>query len=224
MTTAGGSFDKGVIYKLGADGTETVLYSFGGETGEVPSSRLLPDAQGNFYGAKGAGGRCQTGVGCGVVYRFSTRLGTEKVVHVFSGAPDGELPYGDLIRDADGNSYGVTFLGGANDLGAIYKIDIAGTESILHSFSGADGVQPASGLLLDPAGNLYGTTAAGGAFGRGVVFALSATGKFKLLHSFDGTDGSNGQTVLARDAAGNIYGTTLFGGSAGYGVAYKLTP
>jgi uncharacterized repeat protein (TIGR03803 family) len=50
----------------------------------------------------------------------------------------------------------------------------AWTETILHSFSGADGdgAIPLAGLVLSSTGILYGTTSAGGTAGRGTVFAV----------------------------------------------------
>jgi uncharacterized repeat protein (TIGR03803 family) len=57
----------------------------------------------------------------------------------------------------------------------VFKIDLSGKETVLHSFTGgADGGYPVAGLLLDAAGNLYGTTLFGGnaATQAGVVFKL----------------------------------------------------
>jgi uncharacterized repeat protein (TIGR03803 family) len=76
-----------------------------------------------------------------------------------------------VVRDAAGNLYGTTFLGGSANQGLVYKLDTANNYTILYSFTGgADGGSPAS-LLLGPAGNLYGT-AGGGAYNHGVVFKL----------------------------------------------------
>ena len=45
----------------------------------------------------------------------------------------------------------------------MFKLDAAGTETVLHTFTGgADGLQPSAGLFRDSAGNLYGTTIGGG--------------------------------------------------------------
>jgi len=37
---------------------------------------------------------------------------------------DGTEPEGALIQDADGNLYGTTFLGGANNEGTVFKITL----------------------------------------------------------------------------------------------------
>jgi hypothetical protein len=60
-----------------------------------------------------------------------------------------------------------------------YKLDAAGTQTVLYNFEGVHGAQPFAGLFLDPAGNLYGTTAFGGKLskactdGSGVVFMIA---------------------------------------------------
>jgi hypothetical protein len=58
--------------------------------------------------------------------------------------------------------------------GVVFKLDPAGNETVLHTFTGgADGAFPGA-LTLDASGTLYGT-AAGGGFdqGYGVVFKIS---------------------------------------------------
>ena len=93
-----------------------------------------------------------------------------KVLHTFTGA-DGANPYAGLIRDAAGNLYDTTEFGGATfggptstcnesyGCGVVFKLSPAGTETVLHSFTGgADGSTPYAGLIQDGAGNLYGTT------------------------------------------------------------------
>jgi len=133
-----------------------------------------------------------------------------------------------VTRDATGNLYGTTFFGGAGagcdiysgGCGTAFKLDTTGTETVLHSFSGApDGSNPTARLILDASGNLYGTTAYGGAYGFGVVFKIdAATGDETILHNFaGGTDGANPNAGLVPDAAGNLYGTTEYGGKGCYG-------
>jgi uncharacterized repeat protein (TIGR03803 family) len=103
----------------------------------------------------------------------------------------------------------------------VFKLSPAGTETILHKFTGgADGGFPAAGLIQDAAGNVYGTTYIGGAYGYGVVFKLTATGTYTVFHTFTGADGELPLAGLIQDAAGNLYGTT----SGAAGVVFKLSP
>ncbi len=149
------------------------------------------------------------------------------VLYTFQGGADGRHPSGGLIRDAAGNLYGTTYTGGTSGFGTVFKLDTAGKETVLHSFTGeADGQGAVPvGLIRDAAGNLYGTTVYGGASGFGMVFKLDAAGRVTMLYSFAGGEqGPDGAypTGLIRDQAGNLYGTTQYGGTSGIGTVFKL--
>lgn len=163
-----------------------------------------------------------------------------KVLHTFTGGADGGQPlFVKLIRDASGNLYGTTQLGGTAGHGTVFRLDSRGKETVLYSFSGGfDGASPAAGLVRDKAGNLYGTTQGGGSpcfegeGGCGVVFELTAAGQYVLLHSFlgviGGGDGGFPNASLLRDTGGNLYGTTTGGGIStaecqeGAGTVFKM--
>jgi uncharacterized repeat protein (TIGR03803 family) len=163
---------------------------------------------------------------------------TFKVLHKFTGDPDGAEPFGGLVFDRAGNLYGAT-LGGAHQQGAIFRLkpnlDGSWTETVLYSFAGgSDGSFPNAGLVFDAAGkDLYGTTLAGGSSacggGCGTVFKLrpSSNGSWteSVLHKFTaGSDGAHPSGGLRFDAAGNnLYGTTGVGGSSGLGTVFRLT-
>ena len=169
----GGASAWGTVFKLDTTGAETVLYSFKGDPdGGEPDAGLILDAAGNLYGTThyGGGGGCQDG--CGTVFKLDT-TGTETVLHSFQGNPDGGSPVAGLIRDAAGNLYGTTLYGGAVGKGTVFKLDTTGTETVLHSFTGAAGEWPTAGLIRDTAGNIYGTTPYGGRGFAGEVFKLS---------------------------------------------------
>jgi|HubBroStandDraft_1064217.scaffolds.fasta_scaffold00454_7 uncharacterized repeat protein (TIGR03803 family) len=154
-----------------------------------------------------------------------TQAQTYTVLHSFTGDPDGSNPYGRLVRDSQGNLYGTTCNGGANNFGAVFMLAKTGKETILYSFAGSpgDGQCPVGGLVRDSAGNLYGTTEYGGAYSCpsyqnvsptcGTVFELDSTGQETVLHSFTGADGQNPTATLLENAKGNFYGTTLNGGA-----------
>jgi uncharacterized repeat protein (TIGR03803 family) len=142
------------------------------------------------------------------VFSVNVNTGVETVVSTSS-----QQSYSGVIRDATGNLYGTTVTGGTANKGTIFKVDITGTRSVLHSFSlGAR--SPTGGLTMDANGNLYGTTTYGGAFHDGIVFKLSRKGRYTVLYSFKG--GNDGiyplYENLILDKAGNLYGTTVSGG------------
>jgi uncharacterized repeat protein (TIGR03803 family) len=193
VTAGGGAYGAGVVYEVDAAGKETLLYSFtGGPDGGGPDSVLLLDSQGNLYGTTADGGSSTVcDGGCGTVFELSPRNGgwAETALYSFcplEGCADGEKPVGGpLVRDSAGNIYGNTIFGGAyrncngDACGVIFKLDLAGKETVLHSFTGgADGAFPVAGLTLDSSGNLYGTAWQGGAkcftsYTCGVVFKIT---------------------------------------------------
>lgn len=155
----------------------------------------------------------------------SAQAQTFSVLYNFTNSPDGASPdSGGLVLDAAGNLYGTTFAGGAFFHGTVFKLDTAGTETVLYTFRGLrDGADPIGGVVLDAAGNLYGTTSHGGLFNAGTVFKLSPSGRFKVLHTFaGGVDGSQPYAGLMRDHHGNLYGTAKYGGASGHGTVFKV--
>ena len=95
-------------------------------------------------------------------------------MHNFTGGADGATPCAALITDTAGNLYGTTASGGAGGVGTVFKMDTAGNETVLYSFTyGEDGGVPVSGVVRDAAGNIYGTTENGGSFGFGTLFKIT---------------------------------------------------
>jgi len=219
-TTYGGAANGGVLFEVDTAGQETVLYSFpGAADGSYPDAGVIRDSAGNFYGTTSAGGAA----GFGVVYKLDT-AGHETVLHTFTGGADGGAPNAGLIRDSTGNLYGTAYQGGTAGCGVVYKLDTAGNETVLYTFTcGADGGYPVAGVIRDSAGNLYGTTSGGGtANWNGVLYRLDTTGKERVLFRFTGgAGGSSPQSGVVRDSAGNFYGTAG-GGAANAGVVYKV--
>src|SRR5262249_12724223 len=73
-------------------------------------------------------------------------------LHGFSGKPDGSMPRTGLVRDAAGNLYGTTLMGGANNFGAVFKVSQSGgqwNETVVYSLAGpiGDGSGPLGDLL-----------------------------------------------------------------------------
>lgn len=220
-----GGFGCGVVFKVNAQGQETVLYSFiGGTTdGCYPHGSLFMDAQGNLYGTTD---ECGT-YNFGTVFKMNAQ-GAETVLHSFAGAPsDGNDPiYASVVMDTEGNLYGETYHGGASDQGVVYKLSQNGTLTLLHSFAGGttDGCLPVGTPAMDTEGNLYGTTEHCGASSYGIVWQLSKNGTETVLHSFAGgsSDGQYPYADVIVDAKGNLYGTTLAGGASDLGTVYEL--
>lgn len=245
-TTSGGGtggcdgYGCGTAFKMNKQGKEVWLYSLKGTNEIDPTAGLLRDASGNLYGTTENGGKAMKtcggvqGGGCGTVFKVD-KAGKGTVLYKFKGTPDGYNPQALLVKDAGGNLYGTPYIGGANGLGAVFKLDTNGKETILHSLAGppeggGDGAFSYDGVIRDAAGNLYGVTAAGGAYGAGAVYKLDTSGKETLLHSFAGypSDGGDPDSVLLLDSQGNLYGATANGGSSavcdgGCGTVFQLS-
>src|ERR1022692_4939538 len=220
-TEHGGTASGGVVYKVDSTGHETVLYNFTwGADGGEPYAGVIRDSAGNLYGTTQCGGTASGGV----VYKVDSP-GHETVLYSFTGGADGGDPYAGVIGDSAGNLYGTTYRGGTTGKGTVYKVDSAGHETVLYTFTGgADGGGPFAGVIRDSAGNLYGTTHGGFMAGAGVVYKLDTTGHETVLYTFKGgADGGYPYAGVIGDSAGNLYGTTNYGGgTATAGVVYKL--
>jgi uncharacterized repeat protein (TIGR03803 family) len=150
---------------------------------------------------------------------------TFTTLFTFNGGTGGAYPEGTLLRDSHGNLYGVALNGGTASDGLVFKVDSAGTETVLHNFTGTpDGQYPPSGLVHDPSGNFYGITENVGAYSVGTAYEVNLKGQERVLHSFGATnnDGVFPVAPLVRDSAGNLYGAAQTGGSASAGVVFKL--
>jgi len=232
-TFQGGANNLGAVFELTSDGTETVLYSFGSQSGDgtYPAASLTMDKRGNLYGTtQHGGGTTNCYQGCGTVFKL-TRSGQETVLHSFGVKPgDGIQPLAGLVLDDRGNLYGTTFLGGAVGVGTVFKLTPEGAETVLHSFStDQDGNLPTGSLMRDTVGNLYGTTTSGGINGNtaGIVFKVTSDGTETVFFSFSYSQSSEGAMPsggVITDRNGNLFGTTQLGGAENQGAVYRLSP
>lgn len=228
-TLAGGAQGWGTVFRLTAAGGLTTLVEFTGTTGAAKGAAPLgiPIFIGStLYGVTQDGGAS----GLGVVYNLSAG-GTYTVLAEFSGisgARPGAHPAGGLVRHADGNLYGTTEFGGANDFGTAFRLTPAGAFTSLRAFADPSGSQPAGSLAAGADGALYGTTAAGGNTGLGTVFRLTATGTHTVLAHLTGTAGvvpgaaPRGGPVTGAD--GDFHFATSAGGPGNNGVIARISP
>src|SRR5580698_6686322 len=147
-TYFGGVNNTGTVFKMAPTGKLTTIYSF--PANGHPSAGLVQATNGNFYGTALFGGS-----GSGAVFAI-TPSGTLTTLYPFcldggQGCTDGELPFAPLIQGTDGNFYGTTSAGGANNGGTIFKITLSGTFTTLYSLCSkgdcADGENSFAGLV-----------------------------------------------------------------------------
>jgi len=177
---------------------------------------------GLLYGTTPVGGADPAN---GTIYEVNPVTGGERIIHNFTGTPDGSEPFAGLLFH-NGTFYGTTNSGGTAGAGTVFAVKPAtGAETVLYSFTGgADAAYPQAGLIY-ARGRLFGTAGEGGAAGQGAVFAVDPrSGAETVTYSFTG--GQDGGTpVGSLVQQGNfLYGTTTFGGSAGAGTVFRLNP
>lgn len=121
------------------------------------------------------------------------------------------------ICQAQEGLWGMTFAGGSNDLGVIFKTDIDGNNFILKkdiTSEKLNGGQPRGKLTQALNGKLYGITTEGGSFGYGTIFEFDlSTNELTKKIDFDDQNGRNPYGSLLLASNGKLYGTTRFVGS-----------
>ena len=223
-TFLGGAKLGGTIYKIPAHGTNlTLLHSFRAvlvNDGFGPLAAPVAYPDGFLYGTTSAGGTN----GGGILYKIHPDGSGYVHLRDFTGGTnDGGSPQAELVFGGDGNIYGTTVAGGANNLGVIFKISRDGTGfSVLHYFTGGnDGSSPAAALTPGSDGYFYGVTQGGGSLQGGTVFKIRSDGSgFQTLYAFDGYmfsyDGVAPNRALVFGTNGLLYGTTPAGGYSPY--------
>ncbi len=214
-TFAGGTANRGTVFKLQPDGTGYgVLYSFnpaGAADGADPLAGLLVGPLGALYGTASS-----STSGGGVVYRIQPDGTGYTMLHAFDGSQQDLVPRCELIVGDDGALYGTTFgsFGSAN--GAVFKLrPDGGGYTVLHVFGGGvyDGAQAGAGLTRAPDGTFYGATFLGPG-GNGTVYRMQQDGSgYALVRNFTGGDNDGYlPTVPAVAGDGSLY--VLANGSA----------
>lgn len=220
MTVSGGASTSGTIFKISTTGVFTVIRSFNyNPDGAGPHGHLILSTDGNFYGITSSGGVN----GYGTIFKMTTS-GTYTVLHALNGGSDGGPSYGSITEGTDGNLYGITYGGGTNGIGTIFKIaKTGGSFTVLrHLTYATDGGYSRSDLIQATDGNFYGMTTAGGVNGSGTIFKITPTGTFNVIRNLGSTDGQNPTGNLFQNTDGFLYGMA-HGGTNGGGTFFKVS-
>ena len=119
MTSRGGSNGVGTIFSYNsATATYTQLKGFDGTNGENPYGSLLQASDGRLYGMTSTGGSYDAGV----IFSYNIATSTYTKLKDFDYTNGGN-PYGDLVQASDGKLYGMTRVGGSNNVGVIFSYD-----------------------------------------------------------------------------------------------------
>ncbi len=224
MTKSGGTYGKGVIFRIGIDGAGyTNLHEFNGgdDPGDDPDDGREPWGSvtlhdNMLYGMTRHGGDEDKGT----LFRMNIDGTGYTRLHEFDYPPDGQQPFGRPIVH-DNQLFGMCLNGGNVNpaWGIVFRSDLdGGNYQIIHHFEGdPDGGRSPHGHLIELDGLLYGMSLWGGEFGRGDVFSIDPdTGEYTNIHSFtawDSPDGADPYGSLTTDGR-YLYGMTADGGLA----------
>lgn len=175
-------------------------------------------------------GLAPTGTGnTGYVYKMDGK-GDNKVIVYGLTQIEGKNPKGGLVQALNKKLYGMTNLGGANDLGVLFEYDVSKQKySVMYEFDGANGKFPNGDVIQASNGKLYGMTRQGGDNDKGVIFEFDlSTSTYKKLLDLHDTLGNYPEgSLFQADVTDSIlfYGLTSEGGANDGGVffTYSLT-
>jgi uncharacterized repeat protein (TIGR03803 family) len=188
------------LVKSDLQGTVTSFFQF--PAGENVWS-VLYATDGNYYGVS------QPHNQYGYVFRLTPSGTLTKLLTIAA-------TNGPLLQGTDGNLYGATGAGGANNTGTIYKLALSGQYTLLYSFTtGANRIP--YWLIEGSDGNLYGTT-----YGNGLaatLFQVTTSGQYTLINTMAPSACACGLTL---GSDGNIYGDASGGGPSGAGFIFAV--
>jgi uncharacterized repeat protein (TIGR03803 family) len=224
-TTSGGVNNVGVIYQWDiAGGIYTKTMDMVAAVGSNPTGKLI-EYGGFIFGMTQGGGAN----GFGAIFRYDYIGNAYLDIHDFDSTNGAQLTGSSFngLTIVGTELYGMTYRGGAANVGIIFKIDpTVFTFTNLIEFSSVNGASPSHSLVLLN-NQLYGQTLAGGANNKGTIFKYDyLLNTIVVLHDYNGgiNDGQSPQSSLI--ASGNIlWGTTAFGGVSNLGcvVSYNTT-
>jgi uncharacterized repeat protein (TIGR03803 family) len=226
MTSQEGQYHAGVIFSTdGSGNNEIVQHNFFQVEGAYPRyTNMTLASNGKLYGLTAQGGVNNLGV----LFQFDPTDSSYTKKFDFDGALNGSNPHGSLIQATDGNLYGMTYDGGTNAKGVLFRFDpISSTFTKLLDFAGTiNGSNPHGSLIQATDGKLYGMTYGGGTGGGGVLFQFDpSTFVFVKKVDFAGsTNGSFPYGSLVQAADGKLYGMTEQGGVNNLGVLFQFDP
>ncbi len=171
-----GAGSSGTVFTLATDGSGyQVLHQFDANAdGCDVEAPLAVGPDGALYGTtSNCGG---TGF-AGALFRVTRDGATFGVVHKFTTTdPLGNFPAGGVSFGPDGTMYSATPDGGAFGGGAVFKMSLSGTGTLMHSFrdypSVTDGSRPFAAPTVSTTGAVWGTTFAGGLADLGTVYSI----------------------------------------------------
>lgn len=222
-TASGGTDQRGILFSFDPTTNAQVdLNDFKSTNGFGPAGGLVQAGNGKYYGVTAFGGTAIWGT----IFSFDQATNTQANLYNFNGA-NGSTPLSGLVSASNGKLYGMTYQGGANDIGTIFSFNpTTNTQAKLFDFNYASsGGYPHGSLVQAGNGKLYGMTQGGGSGGYGTIFSFDPTANtFTKLFDFNGTNGGIPYGSLVQAANGKLYGMTYQGGANDFGTLFSFDP
>ena len=122
VTNNGGSGFSGTIFSISVNGTLTTLHAFNTLDGANPLTGLTLGSDGNIYGTNAGLGQ----YGPGTIFKIAPDGSGFQTMFTFSDQTPqfAQVPGPGVVQGSDGKFYGTTLLGGADNQGQIYSVDL----------------------------------------------------------------------------------------------------
>ncbi|MCB9252119.1 MAG: hypothetical protein H6605_06600 [Flavobacteriales bacterium] len=230
MTSKGGKYDHGVLYRFSPDSASFIVLHHFKDTssGRSPYGDLIMAENKLFYGMTYSGGIYNKGV----IFSYNVNKDSFAKIYDFNDT-NGANPTGTLTQ-VGSRLYGVASQGGTNSkTGSIFSIDTATHKvSLYYSFGNSTGENPKGKLVMASNGRLYGIATNGGLTPgtmkgySGTVFSIDTS-----KHNFSVIKQWSGYVTLANPVGsllrlGNkLYGTCSYDGhSPNQGGVFTIIP
>src|ERR1051325_4773037 len=136
----------------------------------------------------------------------------------------GLFPY---YTQAQGNIWGMTEWGGADNKGVIFTTDSNGNNfNVRYSFKiDTPGNIPSGCPIQASNGKFFCMTNAGGYNNRGILYEYDpASSAYSKKVDFSGPNGAEPEGSLIQASNGKLYGMTTYGGTRNFGVIFEYDP
>lgn len=223
MTQKGGVNSAGVLFEYNiSTGILTKLIDFtNSSSGSGPYGHLIQATNGKLYGLTSGGGLNNGGVLFD--YDISTNTLSKKID--FLNSTTGSYIQGSLYQALNGNLYGMTFQGGANNLGVLFEYNI-GSNTLTKKIDfdkNANGNNPRASVIQASNGKLYGLACSRGTYTFGILFEYNINLNSIIVRAnLDGkANGAKPRGSFIRASNGKLYGLTSEGGANDMGVLFE---
>lgn len=221
MTYSGAKGECGVVFSYNPGNRSYMkVRDFGINTsGSLINGGVVKDVSGKLYGMAFNGGEYAKGV----LFSFDPFTSSYAKLTDFD-KQNGANPYGSLTLASNGNFYGMTSNGGANNGGVIFSFDpFTLSYTKLKDFEYSSGSNPYGNLLQASDGKFYGLTNSGGSKDAGVIFSFDPiTAMYTKLFDFGGNNGAYPLGSLMQAKDGKLYGVTYNGGINDWGIIFSF--